>query len=229
MKTLLRKSVRMSGKGSRLRLLAVLCMAVSLLALPAWADSACSVPYMELGIIGVEYESKGNVEVNFNQNVRYKNVKVKVKDSAGKTVPAVITGKARDDLDFRIKKYKMGETYTFKISGVSRCSEEIYQTIKGKVYITVVNGKVPVKTIGYDEKDREVEFSFAKAVQWKASKVEITDGKKKYSVKITEKNRKELEVKVKKLKKGKVYQFTITGIRKKGDTKYTKISGSFVA
>ena len=112
---------------------------------------------------------------------------------------------------------------------VSRCSEEIYQTIKGKVYITVVNGKVPVKTIGYDEKDREVEFSFAKAVQWKASKVEITDGKKKYSVKITEKNRKELEVKVKKLKKGKVYQFTITGIRKKGDTKYTKISGSFVA
>ena len=200
MKTLLRKSVRMSGKGSRLRLLAVLCMAVSLLALPAWADSACSVPYMELGIIGVEYESKGNVEVNFNQNVRYKNVKVKVKDSAGKTVPAV-----------------------------SRCSEEIYQTIKGKVYITVVNGKVPVKTIGYDEKDREVEFSFAKAVQWKASKVEITDGKKKYSVKITEKNRKELEVKVKKLKKGKVYQFTITGIRKKGDTKYTKISGSFVA
>ena len=223
MKTFLQKAVRLNGKG--FRLLAFLCMSVSLMILPAWVASA-SVP---LGIKKIECESKGNVEVNFNQNVLYKNVKVKVKDSAGKTVPAVITGKDRDDLDFRIKKYRMGETYTFKISGVSRWPEEVYQTIKGKVYITVVNGNVPVKSIEYDEKDREVEFSFAKAVQWKASKVEITDGKKKYSVKITEKNRKELEVKVKKLKKGKVYQFTITGIRKKGDTKYTKISGSFVA
>ena len=231
MQAVLWKRERRSGKGaSWLRLLAVLRMAVSLLALPAWADSDLSAAAdRALGIKETDYESKGKVEVNFNQYVRYKNVKIKVKDSAGKKVSASITEKDGDELDFRVRNCRMGETYTFTISGVSKRAEKKYQTLKGKIYIPVVNGNVPVKAIEYDEKDREVDFSFAKAVQWKSVRVEITDGKKKYSVKITDKDMKDLEVRVKKLKKDKVYRFTISGIRKKGDTEFTKISGSFAA
>ena len=40
---------------------------------------------------------------------------------------------------------------------------------------------------------------------------------------------KEIEVAVKKLTRGKTYQYTISGIKKKSSGSYTTISGSFTA
>ena len=57
----------------------------------------------------------------------------------------------------------------------------------------------------------------------------ITDGKTVYSVRITDKDSNSIEVKVKKLTKGTIYQYTISGISKKGKNQYVTLKGKFKA
>ena len=180
-------------------------------------------------IRGVEYEGKGKVEVNFAGKVQYKKAKVTVTDSKGKKYKAVILGKDNDELEFKVKGYKAGKTYRFTISGIRNRGEKKYGKAKGKVWIPKTSGKVPVKEIEYDKKDREVSFDFQGKVEWKNLTVQILSGNKNYVVRISEYDDDDLEVLVKSLKKGKVYQYRISGIRRKGDTSFTTISGSFTA
>lgn len=177
----------------------------------------------------VSYEGNRKIEVDFKGRVQYKNVKVTVKDPAGKKITAVIRDRDRDDLEFTIKKAQPGKTYTFTISGIRGYGEKNFSKVSGRIYIPKHSGVVPVKSVEYDDKDREVEFEFSSAVQWKSAKVTITSGKKHYQIRITEKNRKELEVKVRRLKKGTIYRYQITGIRRYNDKKYVTITGTFMA
>ncbi len=180
-------------------------------------------------IKNIEYEGNGKVEVNFKSGVKYNHVKIAVKDAAGKIVKAVITDIDHDDLDFRLKHFSMGKTYRFTISGIKKTGESKFGTVKGSVRIPVTKGSVPVRKIEYDRGDNEVEFDFAVNVKWNAPKVSIFSGKTQYVQRIDEKDRKGIEVKVRKLIKGKIYKYKISGIRKAGDKKYTTISGSFTA
>ena len=54
-----------------------------------------------------KYEKNGKVEVDFKGRVQYKNVKVTVKDSAGKAYSAYITDRDDDELEFVVKNYKV--------------------------------------------------------------------------------------------------------------------------
>ncbi len=173
-----------------------------------------------------EYEGNGKMEVNFTSKVRYKNLKVQVKD--GKTSKKVkILKKDKDELEFRIAGYKPGKTYTFKITGVYKKGEKKASTLTGSIMIPKTHGAVPIAEINYNVKENKVEFEFAKKVQYKSVKVRITEGKKNYVRNISEKDRSELEVKMKKLTKGKIYQYSIRGIKKKGSGKFGTITGSF--
>ncbi len=179
-----------------------------------------------------EYEGKGKVEIDFFSKVEYKNLKVTAKDQSGKNVKVKIEDADDDDLTFKLKSFKSGSTYTYKISGIRKKGESKYGTIKGSIKIPKSGGSVPVEKVEYDAKDREVSFEFETKIEYKNLKVTISDGKKNYVTSIDDDDdedflKDEVEVKVKKLKKGVMYHYTISGIKKAGDKKFTSISGNF--
>ena len=150
-------------------------------------------------------------------------------DPAGKQFTAPVVDKDRNELEFKIKGAQQGKTYSFKISGIRKVGEKKYRCVKGIIRIPTSKGNVPVKEIEYFKSNKNVEFDFTVPVQWKKAKVTITDGKNQYVVKITKRNKKEIKVRVKGLKAGAVYSYTISGIRRYGKGKYGTISGTFTA
>lgn len=176
-----------------------------------------------------EYEGNGRVEVDFKSNVKYKNVKVTVKDNSGKSYATKIVEKDNDDLTFVIKNFAKGKTYTYTISGIKKKSEKNYSSIKGTVKIPGAASAPAVKEVDYDRGDREVEFEFKNRVQWKSPKVTISDGKTNYVIRINEKDSDSIEVKVKKLTIGKKYTYKISGVRIRGNSAYQTITGTFTA
>ena len=194
-----------------------------------WAIVAAVPAFAAPKVKKAEYEGKGRVEVDFNSKVKYKNVKVTVKDNKGATYSTTINEKDNDDLTFTIKNFKTGRTYTYTISGVKKNNESSYGKVTGKVTIPTPTTTPKVKEVDYDKGDREVEFEFTTRVQWKGTKVTITDGSKNYVTRIKEKDSDSIEVKVSKLTLGKKYTYKISGVSTKGANSYKTISGTFVA
>lgn len=194
-----------------------------------WAVVAAVPAFAAPKVKKAEYEGKGRVEVDFKSKVKYKNVKVTVKDNKGATYSTTINEKDNDDLTFTIKNFKTGRTYTYTISGVKKNNESSYGKVTGKVTIPTPTTTPKVKEVDYDKGDREVEFEFTTRVQWKGTKVTITDGSKNYVTRIKEKDSDSIEVKVSKLTIGKKYTYKISGVRVKGANSYKTISGTFIA
>ena len=194
-----------------------------------WAIVAAVPAFAAPKVKKAEYEGKGRVEVDFKSKVKYKNVKVTVKDNKGATYSTTINEKDNDDLTFTIKNFKTGRTYTYTISGVKKNNERSYGKVTGKVTIPTPTTTPKVKEVDYDKGDREVEFEFTTRVQWKGTKVTITDGSKNYVTRIKEKDSDSIEVKVSKLTIGKKYTYKISGVRVKGANSYKTISGTFIA
>ena len=183
-----------------------------------------------------KYEGKGRVDIDFATDVRYRNVKVTVKDSSGKKYNAEIIERDEDDMDFRIKNYKEGKTYTYKISGIRKWNEKKYSSVSGKITIPKAakassskKSNASVLKVEYDHEDREVCFDFKSRVQFKSPKISITKGSKEYASYITDRDGDEIDVRVKALKQGVRYNYKITGVRKYGSGSYGTITGSFVA
>jgi len=175
-----------------------------------------------------EYEGSGIVEVDFKKNVQYKNAKVTVKDSAGKSYTASIKSKDSDDLKFYVKSIKAGKTYTYKISGVRSGGSGNYVSVSGTFKTPAAVTKLAVKSAKYDKSDKELEIDFNTKVQYKNLKVTVKDSAgKSYSVKIREKDNDELTVYIKGLAAGKTYTYKISGIRKSGSGSYGSLSGTF--
>ena len=120
-----------------------------------WAIVAAVPAFAAPKVKKAEYEGKGRVEVDFNSKVKYKNVKVTVKDNKGATYSTTINEKDNDDLTFTIKNYKAGRTYTYTISGVRKNKEKTYGKVTGKVTIPAASGTPRVKKTDYDRKDKE--------------------------------------------------------------------------
>ena len=194
-----------------------------------WAIVAAVPAFAAPKVKKAEYEGKGRVEVDFNSKVKYKNVKVTVKDNKGATYSTTINEKDNDDLTFTIKNFKTGRTYTYTISGVKKNNESSYGKVTGKVTIPTPTTTPKVKEVDYDKGDREVEFEFTTRVQWKGTKVTITDGSRNYVTRILEKDSDSIEVKVSKLTVGKKYTYKISGVRVKDASSYKTISGTFIA
>ena len=180
-------------------------------------------------IKNVDYDGRGKVDVEFRSRVEYGKVRVKVTDSQGNKLDVTVTDRDRRDLDFTMSGYREGKYYNLEIRGVKEAGTDVYKTLKGQIYVPVSKGKGPVKDAEYDSKDGEVEFDFYKAVEWNKPKVTISDGNTQYVIKVTDKDARSLEVRVKTLVKGKIYSYKISGIRKRGTSSYTTISGTFQA
>ncbi len=109
--------------------------AAALLAAALLISTAASAFASAPAIKKAEYEGKGKVDVDFTEKVAYKDVTVTVKDSAGSSYTAVILDKDNDDIEFRIKNYKEGKTYTFTISGIKVKGTTEYGKVSGQVKI----------------------------------------------------------------------------------------------
>ena len=123
-----------------------------------WATIAAVPAFAAPKVKKAEYEGKGRVEVDFNSKVKYKNVKVTVKDNKGAAYSTKINEKDNDDLAFTIKNFKTGRTYTYTISGIKKSNESSYGKVTGKVTIPTPSTTPRVKEVDYDKKDKEVEF-----------------------------------------------------------------------
>lgn len=178
------------------------------------------------GIEETEYKGSGIVEMDFHGKVQYKNVKVAVQDTTGKSYTASITKKDNDDLTFKIRSFKEGMTYNYQISGIRKRGEKRYSTISGTITIPVA-GVPQIESVEYKSNGR-VEIEFRGKVQYKKAKVTVKDAKgKKVSAKISKKENDELTVKPGTLSGGTQYTITISGIRARGASGYTSITTSF--
>ena len=150
----------------------IMPMAFSFGVMPASAAS----PMIE----DIEYCGSGIVEVDFYGDVMYRNTKVTVKDNKGKKYRASIIKKDSDDIKFKIKKYKKGRTYKFKIKNVRSWNGGSYRTVSGKVKINKASkfiGKAKAKKIAL--KDAGLSAS---QVWFKKAMLEYDDGRYIYDI-----------------------------------------------
>ena len=90
--------------------------------------------------------------------------------------------------------------------------------------------KPRVQEVEYDREDKEVNFDFYGRVKYRKLKVKIYSASGKNMARyIIDRDSDDIEVKVKKLKYGKKYRYKISGIKKRGASKYTTIKGTFKA
>lgn len=87
----------------------------------------------EVAVKKVEYDHDDReVDFDFTGRVSYKNVKVSIKDAAGRSIRVSKIERDSDDLTVRLsKRLTRGAQYTYAISGVSPRGEGNYQTLKG--------------------------------------------------------------------------------------------------
>lgn len=82
-----------------------------------------------------EYKGKGRVEIDFHGKVRYKRLKITVKDTKGKKYKVKNIRRDDDDLNFTIRNFKKGRTYRITVKGVKRRGTAAYGKFTRKVKI----------------------------------------------------------------------------------------------
>ena len=216
----------MTKTNSRNKFRTLLCMILIMMWVMAAAIPAMAAPRVE----EAQYQGYGKVEVDFASDVKFKNVKVTLKDNKGAEYSAAnIKRIDSDSMAFTIRNYKKGRTYTYTISGIKRSADKNYGTVKGTVQIPAATQAPIVKEVDYDSDDLEVEIEFKSYVQFNNPKVTVTTNRKNYAVRIVKKGNDSITIKVRKLILGRKHNFTVSGIRVRGNTTYTKVKGSFIA
>ena len=86
-------------------------------------------------IDNVKNLGNGRIKVEFLGKVNYKNVKVTVKDTAGKKYKERNIKKDSKGIRFNIRKYKTGKTYKITISGVKKKGSRKYGKVTGRCCI----------------------------------------------------------------------------------------------
>lgn len=177
-------------------------------------------------IKSVDYEGKGKVDVEFDSKVKYRNVKVTVKDIFGESYKTKITDKDKDELEFRVLKYSAGKEYSFTISGIKKSRGSEYTSVSGSFEIPEATSAPKIDDIDYKGKGK-VDVEFDGKVKYRNVKVAVKDNSgKRYTAKIIEKDSDEIEFKILGYKTGRTYNFTISGVKKPSADSYVSVSGS---
>lgn len=105
------------------------------------------------------------------------------------------------------------------------CAMTIAMLIGGQV--STFAAAPVIEDIDYNSKGR-VEVEFYGKVQYRNLKVSVKDTSgKKYSVKSVYRDNDEVEFTIKNFKKGKTYNVTVSGVKKRGTGSYGKVSRKF--
>lgn len=86
----------------------------------------------KIRIDSIEYDREDReVSFEFKHRVKWKNSKVVITDSKGKSYVKRICEKDNDEIEVKVKNMKYGAKYSYKISGIKKVGGTKYQTIKG--------------------------------------------------------------------------------------------------
>lgn len=143
----------------------------------------------------IKYEGYGKVELEFRSKVQWKNAKVTVKDSTGKTYSVKILNKDNDEIEFKILQFKQGQKYTCTVSGVRQGRSGSYGKVSGSVTIPTT-----------------------KVSESKAVSIALNDAVKKYKIKKADakgidldisryRGKKVFEIEFRAKKNGRMYEF----------------------
>lgn len=90
-----------------------------------------SVPSgQDLAITDVDYDDDGEIDIDFQNHVHFKDVTVVVTDASGTTYPAAIIEQDDDDsIEARVENLVIGQQYTVTVSGVSTIDTENYGSV----------------------------------------------------------------------------------------------------
>lgn len=179
-------------------------------------------------IQSVTYDNDGEVNIEFQEKVRYKKTKVTVQDAAGNKYTARIQDKDNDELDFYVRKIKEDTSYSFTISGIKRAKAASYTSVSGSFSVPAADA-IEIESIEYDEEDRELSFEFVNNVCWKnrTPVVKITDADgTAVKTRVTDRDRDSLDIRVN-LDYDTEYQYSIAGIAPYGSTNYITVTDVF--
>lgn len=184
-------------------LAAALTMMIGILAVPSNAAAK------KAAIKDVDYSGKGVVDVEFQNDVKYKKAKVAVKDTKGKKYKAKVVRKDSDDIEFKIKKFKKNRTYKFTVKGVKENGTSSYGKATGKVVVPKTTlkaskrvGKAEAKNVALADagfKASEVEFikaEFDYDDGFAVYEIDFVKGNKEYEYEIAAKTGKILHKEV---------------------------------
>lgn len=77
----------------------------------------------------IDYDADDReLSVEFRGRIQYKNVKVTLKDSAGKSSSVTICELDDDEIEMRVGRLRRGKSYTIKISGIKARGAAAYTT-----------------------------------------------------------------------------------------------------
>ncbi len=187
-----------------------------------------------ISVKSVEYDyddSDDSIEIDFSTRIKLKSsAKASVKDDSGKTYKTFIEDSDSDEIDLDVASLKAGKSYTVTVTGIKKATESKYGTLTIKFSIPKASTNL-VKDVDFDQEDNEVTFDFNKKVKYNNTKVTITNesGSKTYKATIIERDNDELSVRVKGLKEGSTYKYSITGVTDKSSGSSKTLTGSFVA
>lgn len=173
-----------------------------------------------------QYEGDGVVEVDFRKKVTYKNAKVVVKDAAGKQLAAALFDLDGDDVSFRVEGLELGGTYRYTLTGVRQGKRGSYGAVRGSFKVPA---RPAVRKVEYEADDRELEITFNARVAFTDATVTVTDAAgKAVAATIIRQEANGLEARVPKLKVGKKYTLTVTGVAFPGEAPVT-VTRTFTA
>ena len=112
------------------------------------------------------------------------------------------------------------------VNGIRKQGESVKTRITRRITIPKSAGSVKIKRVSYEPEDSNLELGFSDEVEWKNAKITVKCGSTNYVSSITGKNSKGVKIRVKKLTMGTTYTVTISGIRKKGTSKYGTVTGT---
>ena len=185
----------------------------------------------------LEVKKNGRIEVEFAGKVQYRNLKVKVKDAAGKKYTVSVVKKDNDELDVKVTGLKSNTEYTLVINGVRTKGTDEYGKLK--VSFTTPEGmKTPaakknvyIRSVDSDAGDDEMEVEFNTRVEYSNLKVTVTDASgRSLSVRVLERDDDSLDIRASGLTARKKYTVRVSGVRARGTTgSYGSVSKTFTA
>lgn len=141
--------------------------------------------FADVSISKINYKGSGKVQVTFSGKVSYNDTKVTIEDNNGVSYDASVMSKDNKNIQFVIKRYKTGRTYTFTISGVSK------ESFSGSFKIIAKNTAITTAKNTAKKKWKATEFSdvSAKSSTYKGTsvwKVSFKSGNSKYVYMVTQ-------------------------------------------
>jgi len=206
------------------KLLAILAVLALAAATPVLATSAMET---EIPRFLTAYEGNGVVELDFRNDVRYRNLSVTAVDPLGAAQSVVILETDDDELTFRIENALDETVYTFTVGGIEFVRGSGEEIITGEV-ATPAAGHTVIQSVERD--DGELEIELMGPVEYGDVTVTLTGpGGENVDARIVERDGDGLEVRTGALTPGEEYTVTVTGVGLRGSGVSGTVTRSFIA